>query len=206
MIWKRLKEYPAYEVSESGLVRRISAYDVLGRYVGRTPLKQGMASGYPYVCLTTNGKQRNEIIHVLVLLAFHGPKPSSKHQGAHFPDRTKTNNHYTNLRWASKRENESDKKIHGTSDSNLQEIDVIIIRQQLRMKLKSGNELARIFRVSTATISEIRKRKTWKYLEEFVGSEGKSILESAEGHLFYSEDYGDIDACALMNDLREYSL
>lgn len=198
MNWKTIPEAPAYEVSESGLVRRV----VVPNRILKTYLDN---RGYEFLSLSVNKVLKNFRIHKVVLRVFGPPQPSPKHHCAH-NDGNRLHNHYTNLRWASKRENESDKKIHGTSDSNLQEIDVIIIRQQLRMKLKTGNELARIFGVNIGTISNIKKRHTWKYLEEFVGSEGKSILESAEGHLFYSEDYGDIDACALMNDLREYSL
>lgn len=53
-----------------------------------------------------------ETIHTLVCLAFHGPKPTPKHQVAH-KDCNKMNNGYLNLRWATPKENIADSIILG---------------------------------------------------------------------------------------------
>ena len=54
-------------------------------------------------------------VHVLVLEAFVGPKPSPRHVGAHYPDPDPANNRVSNLRWATPEENEADKRLHGTA-------------------------------------------------------------------------------------------
>ena len=60
------------------------------------------------------GRRVKRRVHILVLEAFVGPKPSPKHVGAHAPDRNPANNRLNNLRWALPTENERDKKEHGT--------------------------------------------------------------------------------------------
>lgn len=49
-------------------------------------------------------------VHLLVLEAFVGPRPSPRHHGAHYPDPDPTNNRARNLRWALPEENEAHKR------------------------------------------------------------------------------------------------
>jgi len=56
----------------------------------------------------------NAWVHQLVCVAFHGPRPSGIHQVAHIDGRTE-NNRADNLVWATRKENEAHKKLHGTA-------------------------------------------------------------------------------------------
>lgn len=70
------------------------------------------------------------------------------------------------IRWATPRENNDDKLLHGTMiggernyNAKLKTADVIKIRQ---MKGKTAQEIALLFNVHAATIRDVRQRKTWK--------------------------------------------
>jgi hypothetical protein len=52
-------------------------------------------------------------VHRLVAVVFLGEAPSPTHVVAHIDD-TRRNNHWTNLRWATQRENVHDTFVHGT--------------------------------------------------------------------------------------------
>ncbi len=97
-----------YAVTESGKVSRIGKPG----YLKPVPQKRG---GYLAVALWENGKGKLCPIHVLVALAFRGPRPTPEHQAAH-DDGNKLNNHWTNIIWKTRVENEADKVRHGTSN------------------------------------------------------------------------------------------
>lgn len=102
MRWRRIPSFPLYEVSDTGLVRKFS-----GQLIPAKP----QYNGYLRVRLQDEGNRYWRRVHNLVLEAFVGPRPSPRHHGDHGPDRDRTNNHLSNLRWASIEENEADKKV-----------------------------------------------------------------------------------------------
>lgn len=97
MTWKALNENNKYEVSDTGLVRRIDT---------KRNLAGCIASGYRSVKLTfDNSKQQRFYIHRLVAEHFiHNPDPKNKTVVNH-KDGNKLNNHIENLEWVSPREN-----------------------------------------------------------------------------------------------------
>ena len=106
-----------YEVSSLGRVRSVDRVFVRadGQRQGRRgrvliPGTTGRSRSYPSVTLR-HGRRRP--VHVLVCEAFHGPKPSPKHEVAHW-DGDPTNNRPDNLRWATRSENSADARRHGT--------------------------------------------------------------------------------------------
>jgi hypothetical protein len=67
--------------------------------------------GYLQITLRRNGKSFQRTVHRVVLESFVGPKPK-KHECRHFPDRNPANNALVNLSWATREQNEADKKFH----------------------------------------------------------------------------------------------
>jgi hypothetical protein len=65
-----------------------------------------------YTLINDTGAKKYCNVHRLVLLAFVGPPPTPKHQAAHWDD-NRRDNRLSNLRWATKRENEDDKIKNG---------------------------------------------------------------------------------------------
>jgi NUMOD4 motif len=95
--WKAIKGYPAYEVSDSGRVRRI----VRGYRNGRIGImKQFDMLGYWKVFLSRDAKSKQYLVHRLVAQAFI-PNPNNLPTVNHINGRRKTNR-LTNLEWASR--------------------------------------------------------------------------------------------------------
>lgn len=92
-IWRPVKDYDGYEVSNQGRVR--SKYRVL------TPTPTN--KGYLRVNITKNGKSKSYRVHRLVAQAFI-PNPDNKPQVDHI-NTDKSDNRVENLRWVTGPEN-----------------------------------------------------------------------------------------------------
>lgn len=124
-------------------------------------------NGYLAVRLMLRPRKRHPyMVHKLVCLAFHGPKPKGK-QCRHL-DGVKTNNKPTNLQWGTPKENASDKRLHGThrvgvqlSWTKLKPVDV----RGIRNLLDEGKEsvwIADLYDIHPSTVSQIKRKITWR--------------------------------------------
>ncbi len=149
--------HPGYRVGEDGTV-----YGKTGR-----PLKVFMGnSGYVRFTTYEAGRWQQVSVHVMVCLAFHGPRPAGMH-AAHL-DGNRWNNAASNLKWVNQEENESHKVDHDTRAwgerhgmARLTEDDV----RAIRASDESGPVLAAKYRVSRNHISSIRARKAWRHIQ-----------------------------------------
>lgn len=126
-------------------------------------------SGYRMINLNKKSERRKFYIHRLVAINFIGNPTSKKHEVAH-NDGNKQNNHFKNLRWATRSENFRDKIRHGTETlgerhgrHKLTESDVI----EIRKKAISGiaqNKLACEYNVCKMTISRTVRRINWTHI------------------------------------------
>lgn len=157
-IWKPVAEFEGlYEVSDLGRVRR----------VGGGVLKPSFTYGYAHVMLTDGARRAQPRVHVMVCRAFHGPKPTERHQVAH-GDGKRSHNRADNLRWATPEENHFDKRQHGTHltgethpSAVLAEPNIAPIRRLAELHVPLG-VIAEAFGVSPENVASIRDRKTWK--------------------------------------------
>ena len=122
--------------------------------------------GYLRVTLKTSKNNNRRLpVHVLICSSFHGIKPSENHEVRHL-DGDRKNNKPENLAWGTKSENAIDRSSHGLkfgrhgNNQKLTESDVIKIRESK----KTNVELSKIYGVSDVSISNIKKRKTWRRL------------------------------------------
>lgn len=180
--WRAVADWPDYEVSSFGRVRRATAYIVWNKRRGTSKvvlpagkvLNPGYARGYPIVSLY-NGryhKQRMRRVPILVCRAFHGDQPSPRHEVAH-NDGNPLNNTSNNLRWATPSENQADRIGHGTYQfgtlnamNKLSESDVKEIRSAYAAGGVSHTYLAAQYVVSASTIAEIIRREIWAWLPD----------------------------------------
>jgi hypothetical protein len=107
LIWK-VAGYPNYEVSSFGNVKSVKT---------DKPLKSGVRNGYQYVSLYRNGKKKHKYVHQLVANVFL-TNPDSKNFVDH-KDRDKANNHVSNLRFATKCENNRNKSLQRNNTSGV---------------------------------------------------------------------------------------
>lgn len=70
--------------------------------------------GYLRVRLSVGGKRVKVAAHVLVATTLIGPKPSPLHEVRHL-NGCRIDNHPTNLRWGTSKENADDREAHGTT-------------------------------------------------------------------------------------------
>lgn len=109
--WRTLDWLPGYEISEHGDVRRTVRQR--SQPAGEL-LKAEMHKGYTRYRLTDGqGRYRRVAAHRLVCEAWHGPAPEGKTDAAHY-NGARSDNHYSNLRWATRLENNADQRLHGT--------------------------------------------------------------------------------------------
>ncbi len=108
--WRQLRDFPDYEISEYGSIRRLT--DCASAKRGK--VLRPKTDKYGYLCVRPffRGVGKHLTVHRLVAITFLGDPSSLRDQVAHF-DGNHKNNHYTNLRWATAKENKADMARHG---------------------------------------------------------------------------------------------
>lgn len=100
----------------------------------------------------------------------HGNPPTPEHEAAHSCGRGHEGCvNPRHLRWATAKENEADKVLHGTlrrgTDINTNKLSENDVRQIRSSTNESGVSLAKRFGVTPAQISSIRRRRSWDWLD-----------------------------------------
>ncbi len=157
-------------VSDKGRVKSLKLYKGKHfRILAQNPDKDG----YMSVTLYPNKKYIKKKVHRLVAEAFVPGRTKLKKYACH-KDGNNQNNHWSNLKWATPRENVLDMKKHGTnkqwwtSERNvarklkLQSIKRIkrILKEDKSWGIQS--RLAREYNVAPKTINDIKRGKNWK--------------------------------------------
>ena len=154
---------PIYEVSEYGDLRLLVNRSNL---VSGTILKGSVkADGYKEYHLRWEGKEHHLGAHRLVLLAFVGEPPTPDHQCAHW-DGDPTNNHYSNLRWATAAENTLDKIRHGRHRKGHRTFtkEQVMEMRKMHEDGKSYRDIRETYQISKGNLSAIINRQTWDWL------------------------------------------
>ena len=159
VVWKAIPSHAeTHEVSSDGRVR-----------TRRKELVQRLNNcGYPVVRLFCNGREREYTVHSLVASAFVGPRPDGME--VRHKDGVRTNNNASNLCYGTKKQNEADKVLHGTSNRGERcataRLTASII-EELRERKRFYGCIARWARelgVNAATISLALSGKTWSHV------------------------------------------
>lgn len=159
--WKKVKGYP-YDLSVSGLLYSRANKRLVAPYANH--------ARYLRYRLFNKGKTVQRSIAALMLETFIGPRPKGYH-AAHI-DGSRDNNHLTNLKWCSAKENMADKKKHGTLYcgqkhfyAKLTDDDVREIRRRYKKtgyNKTNSTELAKEFGTKRSNIRSIVNRTSWK--------------------------------------------
>lgn len=170
--WRQVVGFPNYDVSDMGRVRYW--YNCRGHRLEQPRLRKTPPNvqGYPEVSLSRDRKCFVRLVHILVLEAFVGPRPTGgRYEARHFPDRTRTNVRLDNLSWGLQEQNTEDKRTHGTLPfgskhfaAKLDEAKVTVIRERIRRgdRLK---DIAADFDVHPVTITDIKVGRSWCHVK-----------------------------------------
>jgi hypothetical protein len=167
VIWRECFEFPDYEVSEYGDVRRCRQ-DGRGKKFGRV-LRKKVDNNYSRITLYRDGVRVTVKISRLVAKTFISPSPFD---GAHVchKDGYKLNDHYSNLRWDTINGNMADKVLHGTDNrgvknyfAKLCESEVSEIKFLLARGVKQL-EIAAQFNTTQMNVSKIATGRSWKFV------------------------------------------
>lgn len=179
--WRTIPSFPLYEASDEGTIRRRREF---ARYSNKgDPLKAHLSkhTGYLQVSLGLGtGRSFIAQVHVLACEAFHGPRPSPRHEVAHW-DGVRHNARPGNLRWATVGENEDDKLRHGTrsrgetsgksklSDEQVREIRAVwptLPRSSTGKRIANGatRDLEKRYGVTRSNLEKIAQSKHWRHI------------------------------------------
>ena len=160
MIWREVPGFPLYDVSITGLIRHKSRPTKF--------LKPAVVNRHHQVSLYVDGKQVGVRVHKVVMWAFVGPTPEGM-QVAH-RDGNPFYNHLDNLMYATPKQNNDHKYLHGTIRFGerhpmaiLKESDVVEIRKRYKRYSRDSNSvcLAREYGVAKSTVQAIIHRVNW---------------------------------------------
>ena len=165
-LWKDIKNFEGvYSVSNFGRIRGEIEYR--GRKSGRIIKGYIRKDGYHTVLL----KKRGFYVHILVAQAFIGDRPY-KYEVNH-KDGDKKNCRHDNLEYLTKSDNcihaiKNHLMPHRRGESNgqskLNPIQVLEIRNIYNQKNNSSYKLAKLYKVTPATIRDIIRRKSWPHI------------------------------------------
>lgn len=162
-VWRALERFPRIEISSEGRVRLVkSGHGFRAGHILRT---RPNSQGYPRIRQRIDGKNKEVLVHILVCEAFHGPKPTPRHECAH-NNGNPLDCSASNLRWATHRENEADKIRHGTANrgerASTAKYSTEVIRA-VRNSTERQCDIARRYGMSAAHVCMIKSGQTRAY-------------------------------------------
>lgn len=105
-IWKKIKEYPNYEISNFGRVKSLKYYsNIHKKYYDRVLILKEKTNkhGYKMIGLSNEYGRKTFAIHRLVANAFIDNK--NNYNEVNHIDGNKSNNNFNNLEWCTRRDN-----------------------------------------------------------------------------------------------------
>lgn len=162
--------YPGYAVGDDGTVWSCR---VRGNHGARGAWRRNKATrrstGYLVAGVhDAAGVKKQRKVHVLVLLAFSGPKlpgMETRHLNGNRGD-----NRLRNLAWGTKQENQADRERHGTMPRGAQNPKAVINEQQARRIKKmlrrgiSMFAIRKLIGVSVGVVHGIKHGNTWPHV------------------------------------------
>lgn len=164
-IWAKIKNYPSYEISNLGKIKRI-----IPDYRNRIGILNPITSkGYKRIMLYPDRKMF--FIHKLVMEAFNGTIPGDKQ--VNHKNGKKNDNRLSNLEYCTAKENTVHAHKTGLVDNKgsknnlakLKESDVKKIRKEYGKKGVTYKSLAKKYKVVPSNIRFIVKKLTWKHIK-----------------------------------------
>lgn len=162
--WRIIPDFPDYEASNTGKIRRATPSPHSHGCNELRPLK--MVRGYLKVILYRNKKRCQQYVHQLVLRAFAGPPPDG--YVCNHKDGDRHNNHLDNLEWITVGDNIRHaayvlKSLRGHPKMTPDQV------REIRHLYLTGNytqkQLGVMYGIDASAISNIIRRRNWSHIE-----------------------------------------
>lgn len=170
-----ISEFPGYAITKNGEVfscwsRGGNHISIITREWRKLKLRDKNNRGWLSVVLCKEGGRYGKRVSRLVLETFIGKCPEGM-EACH-NNNIRSDNALSNLRWDTHINNNNDKKKHGTwqcgEKHGMHKLNNFQIRRIRLMKEVSPNlsqsKVAKMFKVSQVTISNILRQKHWKHI------------------------------------------
>lgn len=150
-IWKVIENYPNYEISNHGRIRNIKTERILRTFLNH--------KGYEIVTLSHNGKQKTEIVHILVANAFV-EKYYDDLDVAHL-DNNRRNNRADNLDWWKRRDvHRRSFRLRGRQQLHKMKPIRVVETGEVFKSITEASEILGISRASISRVVNQRSRCT----------------------------------------------
>lgn len=165
--WRVVPGFENYSVSNLGQVRRDKGGAGCCK-AGRILKPKRKWNGYLFVSIYNDAGVKDKSVHVLVASAFIGPRPD-KMDVAHI-NGVRDDNRALNLRYATRSENNFDKRRHGTDNRGSKHCfakwteDDVLAAKKLKAQGFRHREIALMFNVSRSAVSMALSGKQWKHV------------------------------------------
>lgn len=153
--WRPVPDFPAYEASSRGRVRRNGR--ILRTHLGK--------SGYPYIQLWRDGEGVYQTLHGVIAKTFLGARPDGAHV-SHL-DGDRTNAWSCNLAYETPTENQARRRDHGTDGRGERNPAAKLTQaqvDQIRIRLGNGEQqaaIARDYGITRQGVWFIARGRTW---------------------------------------------
>jgi hypothetical protein len=156
--WKNVIQFEGiYEVSDHGNIRSIKSGKLKKITIDKTTKR-------PFLNLWKNNKQFVVRVHKLVMEAFVGKRPESM-ECCH-NDGNAFNNHLSNLRWDTPKNNHADKIRHGTTNRGERCGTAKLTLEQVKA-IRKDDRLQRLiaadYNIAESMISRIKNGVRWQH-------------------------------------------
>lgn len=159
--WKWIPKFKGiYQISNKGKIKSIQyRKGVKGK------------NGYFFVSLWKNNKEYPAYIHRLLMITFKPKKGMRKLDVAHLNGQ-RDDNRMVNLTWATRKENEAHKRLHGKLLRGENHPHAKLTLKEARYIFKTSKnwsddkKLAKKFNVTPSNITCIRTKKSWRQMHE----------------------------------------
>jgi DNA-binding CsgD family transcriptional regulator len=158
--WRAVAEFPNYEVSNYGRVRRVNMKYRLPKILRQKIHKQGYKEIGLCDFQSVPSRKHTRLVHRLVAQAFI---PGAKEEVNHL-NGNKADNRVENLSWATPQENVHHANYHGLNHK-LSATEVREIRRLKQEENMMQKEIAKKFGLAPHTISQIVHGQRWSWLK-----------------------------------------